>query len=155
MPPGTGRPPAAGSAPGRGPGKGRHRKAAADGDVWYDAAAGPVVRPYAMTRGRTAGPAAAGLDLIALVVADTDLAARAATDPALAPEHLDIVDRAGRAPQAVADLAAALDLPPGVVRVLVADLIAARLVRVVRPVPPAELPDESLLRDVIHGLRAL
>jgi hypothetical protein len=26
---------------------------------------------------------------------------------------------------------------------------------VTRPVPPAELPDESILRDVISGLRAL
>ncbi|HET6634149.1 MAG TPA: DUF742 domain-containing protein, partial [Streptomyces sp.] len=40
-------------------------------DRWFDDAAGPVVRPYAMTRGRThAGTAAARLDLIALVTAD-------------------------------------------------------------------------------------
>ena len=39
--------------------------------------------------------------------------------------------------------------------VLVGDLVADALVHVTRPVPPAELPDESLLREVINGLRAL
>ncbi|MBQ1161307.1 DUF742 domain-containing protein, partial [Streptomyces sp. A73] len=38
---------------------------------WFDDAAGPVVRPYAMTRGRTrSGAEGAQLDLIALVVAE-------------------------------------------------------------------------------------
>ncbi|CAM5631314.1 hypothetical protein SALBM217S_06180 [Streptomyces griseoloalbus] len=32
---------------------------------------------------------------------------------------------------------------------------SSRCVHVNRPVPPAELPDESILRDVINGLRAL
>ena len=50
---------------------------------------------------------------------------------------------------------AELDLPIGVVRVLVGDLVESELVHVNRPVPPAELPDESILRDVINGLRAL
>jgi hypothetical protein len=35
------------------------------------------------------------------------------------------------------------------------DSSGADLVRVTRPVPPAELPDEGILRDVINGLRAL
>jgi hypothetical protein len=52
-------------------------------------------------------------------------------------------------------LAADLDLPLGVVRVLIGDLLDADLVHVSRPVPPAELPDASVLRDVINGLRAL
>ena len=40
-------------------------------------------------------------------------------------------------------------------RVLVGDLVDIELVHVNRPVPPAELPDENILRDVINGLRAL
>jgi len=52
-------------------------------------------------------------------------------------------------------LAADLDLPVGVVRVLVGDLLEAAHVHIHQPVPPAELPDESILREVINGLRAL
>ena len=55
----------------------------------------------------------------------------------------------------MAELAADLDLPIGVVRVLVGDLLVAAHVYIHKPVPPAELPDESILRDVIDGLRAL
>ncbi|MGW7300042.1 DUF742 domain-containing protein [Streptomyces sp. NPDC054829] len=121
---------------------------------WFDDEAGPVVRPYAMTRGRTTSAAQHRLDLIAVVVAD----ARAddpEEDSTLSPEHVDIVERCRDTPQSVAELAAELDLPIGVVRVLVGDLVAEKLVHVNRPVPPAELVDESILRDVINGLRAL
>jgi hypothetical protein len=55
----------------------------------------------------------------------------------------------------VAELAADLDLPVGVLRVLVGDLLDARLAHVSRPVAPAQLPDVSILREVINGLRAL
>lgn len=157
-------------------------------DRWFDDAAGPVVRPYAMTRGRTRSSSdEARLDLIALVIAespdgegeakpdengngnrqgdggssavpadsrshdDADVHA----DSSLAPEHVDIVVSCRRTPQSVAELAAELDLPVGVVRVLIGDLIDADWVRVSRPVPPADLPDESILREVIDGLRAL
>lgn len=127
-------------------------------DRWFDDAAGPVVRPYAMTRGRTRSSAeVTQLDLIALVSAGSEDRASGdrAFDRALAPEHLDIVTIARRGPLTVAELAAGLDLPVGVVRVLLGDLLDAGLVRVRRPVPPAELPDESILREVINGLRAL
>ncbi|MGH3326154.1 MAG: DUF742 domain-containing protein, partial [Streptomyces sp.] len=156
-------------------------------DRWFDDAAGPVVRPYAMTRGRTRSSSdEARLDLIALVIAggpdgawDTRAGAngnrngsgKAAghgsggpdgeehadlfADSTLAPEHIEIVVLCRRAPQSVAELSAELDLPVGVVRVFIGDLIDAEWVRVSRPVPPAELPDESILREVIDGLRAL
>ncbi len=131
-----------------------------EADRWYDDAAGPVVRPYAMTRGRTSHAAEDRLDLITLVVTDEALDEAGALDYALldhtlSPEHLDILERCRIEPTSVAELAAALDLPVGVIRVLVGDLLDAELVRITRPVPPAELPDESLLRDVINGLRAL
>ncbi|WP_030624240.1 DUF742 domain-containing protein [Streptomyces sclerotialus] len=121
---------------------------------WFDDEAGPVVRPYAMTRGRTASGAVARLDLIAQVIAESR-ADEPVTDQSLSPEHLDIVDLTRESPLSVAELAAELDLPIGVVRVLIGDLLDAELVRVSRPVPPAELPDEGILREVINGLRAL
>ncbi|MFJ6249966.1 MULTISPECIES: DUF742 domain-containing protein [unclassified Streptomyces] len=57
--------------------------------------------------------------------------------------------------QSVAELAAGADLPVGVVRGLLGDLLESGFVRVRRPVPPARLPDERILREVIDGLRAL
>ncbi|MEU7379596.1 DUF742 domain-containing protein [Streptomyces sp. NPDC088337] len=120
---------------------------------WFDDDAGPVVRPYAMTRGRTSHAAQHRLDLIAVVVTESHVDDPEA-DVTLSPEHVDIVELC-RSPQSVAELAAELDLPLGVVRVLVGDLVDEEYVHVTRPVPPAELPDESILRDVINGLRAL
>ncbi|MEU9706199.1 DUF742 domain-containing protein [Streptomyces sp. NPDC047981] len=121
---------------------------------WFDDDAGPVVRPYAMTRGRTSTATRHRLDLIAVVVPES-----AADDPGrdqtLSPEHVEIVERCSDTPQSIAELAAGLDLPVGVVRVLVGDLVDDELVHVTRPVPPAELPDVSILREVINGLRAL
>ncbi|AZS88493.1 DUF742 domain-containing protein [Streptomyces griseoviridis] len=121
---------------------------------WFDDEAGPVVRPYAMTRGRTTSPAQHRLDLIAVVVTEPHVE-DPEEDSTLSPEHVDIVGLCREAPQSVAELAAELDLPVGVVRVLIGDLVDGELVHVTRPVPPAELPDESILRDVINGLRAL
>ncbi|MXM64260.1 DUF742 domain-containing protein [Streptomyces sp. HUCO-GS316] len=123
------------------------------GSQWYDNEAGPLVRPYAMTGGRTRpGPTGVRLDLIALVTLD----ARAPDDiTALGPEHRALVDLCRTDTQSVAELAAGTDLPVGVVRVLLGDLLELGRVTVSRPVPPAQLPDERILREVIEGLRAL
>ncbi|MGV9255160.1 DUF742 domain-containing protein [Streptomyces sp. NPDC003697] len=121
---------------------------------WFDDEAGPVVRPYAMTRGRTSHAAQHRLDLIAVVLTEPDVD-DPEEDPTLSPEHVGIVELCRDTPQSVAELAAELDIPVGVVRVLVGDLVDEEYVHVTRPVPPAELPDESILRDVINGLRAL
>jgi hypothetical protein len=127
-----------------------------ESDRWYDDAAGPVVRPYAMTRGRTSHAAEAKIDLIALVVSGSLVGDdNAVDDHSLSPEHLDIVERCQLQATSVAELAADLDLPVGVVRVLVGDLLEGEHVHIHKPVPPAELPDERILREVINGLRAL
>ncbi|MEU0786548.1 DUF742 domain-containing protein [Streptomyces sp. NPDC006173] len=125
-----------------------------DARHWFDDDAGPVVRPYAMTRGRTTSAGQHRLDLIAVAVTEQH-ADDPEADHSLSPEHVDIVELCRDAPQSVAELAAELDLPIGVVRVLIGDLVADEMVHVTRPVPPADLPDESILRDVISGLRAL
>lgn len=128
------------------------------GDLWYEDDAGrPVVRPYAMTRGRTRSAAEDKLDMIALVVADTraEIGEQELNDHRLTPEHLQILEVCRAEPMSVAEIAAETGLLLGVVRVLIGDLMDANLVRVSRPVPPAQLPDEMLLREVINGLRAL
>ncbi|WP_093716341.1 DUF742 domain-containing protein [Actinacidiphila alni] len=128
-----------------------------DADRWYDDAAGPVVRPYAMTRGRTSSAAEMKIDLIALVITEAEPGddGGAQDDHSLSPEHLDIVERCQHQAVSVAELASDLDLPVGVVRVLVGDLLEGAHVQLHQPVPPAELVDESILREVINGLRAL
>ncbi|MFG2617716.1 DUF742 domain-containing protein [Streptomyces sp. NPDC048507] len=121
---------------------------------WYDAEAGPLVRPYAVTGGRTKpGPHGVRFDLIALVVVDP--AAAAGEESLLGPEHRALLGLCRDETQSVAELAADADLPVGVVRVLLGDLLEAGHVKVSRPVPPARLPDERILREVIEGLRAL
>ncbi|MFD7862023.1 DUF742 domain-containing protein [Streptomyces sp. NPDC057682] len=125
------------------------------GSQWYDAEAGPLVRPYAMTGGRTdPGPGAAHFDLIALVTYD-DTASGRGEDALLGPEHHTLLELCRTETQSVAELAADADLPVGVVRVLLGDLLESGYVTVSRPVPPAQLPDERILREVINGLRAL
>ncbi|MFJ3307609.1 DUF742 domain-containing protein [Streptomyces sp. NPDC086549] len=125
------------------------------GSQWYDGEAGPLVRPYAMTGGRTRpGPTGVRFDLIALVTLDSG--APAVDDHAtLGPEHRALIDLCRTETQSVAELSAGADLPVGVVRVLLGDLLELGCVTVSRPVPPAQLPDERILREVIEGLRAL
>ncbi|MCX4879013.1 MULTISPECIES: DUF742 domain-containing protein [unclassified Streptomyces] len=125
------------------------------GSQWYDSEAGPLVRPYAMTGGRTRpGPTGVRFDLIALVTLDAG-APGAEDDTGLGPEHQDLIELCRTETQSVAELAAGCDLPVGVVRVLLGDLLELGCVTVSLPVPPAQLPDERILREVIEGLRAL
>jgi hypothetical protein len=121
-------------------------------DGWYDEAAGPLVRPYAITAGRTpSSSASAQLDLATQV-----MTLRSAAEPAgLTPEHLKIRRLCQRS-LSVAELAAHLNLPLGVVRVLCGDLIERGVV-IVRSVSqrPAGAPDHELLQAVLDGLSKL
>jgi hypothetical protein len=118
---------------------------------WLDAQAGPVVRPYALTRGRTRHSGEA-FDLVATVTATRG---QAADLRVLAPEHISVLQLA-RAPTTVVDIASDVDLPLGVVRILLADLRELGLVAIRAPVPtkPRQI-DRNTLREVLHGLRRL
>lgn len=118
-------------------------------DRWLDDEAGPVVRPYALTRGRTR-PAGESLDLIALVSASSRLAG---DPPSLEPEHAQIL-RSCQAPVSVADLASDLDLPLGVIRIMLADLRECGLIQIHRPTQ-GRLTDLRILQQVADGLRRL
>jgi hypothetical protein len=122
----------------------------AEEDRWLDEEAGPVVRPYALTRGRTR-PTGETLDLIALVTAVRGV--KVDTE-GFDPEHLALLQMC-RLPASVADLAADLDLPLGVVQILLADLRVRSLIHVHHPTLPARLPDPQILREVADGLRRL
>jgi hypothetical protein len=121
-----------------------------DDTLWLDEAAGPVVRPYAMTSGRTR-PSTGDFDLISLVIAARPVTA---TDLGLGPEHHAIIQMCER-PLSVAELAGHLDLPVGIIRVLLGDLLDRNLILVRAPQPATELSSEDIFKAVINGLRAL
>lgn len=114
-----------------------------------------VVRPYALTAGRTR-PTGESIDIVALVsVVRSFSAAEAGNGEVsdLGPEHLRLL-RFCRSRPSVADLAAELDLPLGVVRILLADLRERGLVRIYPPVT-AGLADVSMLKEVADALRRI
>ncbi|MGH3715959.1 MAG: DUF742 domain-containing protein [Micromonosporaceae bacterium] len=102
-----------------------------------------------MTGGRTR-PSSDGFDLVAYVLAVDG----AQPDPSLHPEHLAALGTCHR-PTSVAELASEMDLPLGVVRVLLGDLLELELIMVREPADQMLLPDEQILEAVMHGLRAL
>jgi Protein of unknown function (DUF742) len=120
---------------------------------WVDRNAGPVVRPYALTGGRTEPADGEVLDLITIVVE----AGRGSADSdpiEFSPEHRRIVSLCHR-PATVADVASDTALPLGVVRVLLADLIQSGRIKVLPQRQAGQQPSTDLLREVLHGLRAL
>lgn len=121
-------------------------------DKWIDRNAGPVVRPYALTGGRTGQTDGKVLDLIAIVVAQQP--ARDANSMDLTPEDRMILGLCQR-PVTVTDVASRTGLPLGVVRVLLADLIQRQRVSELPPNRSQDQPSAELLKEVLHGLRAL
>jgi hypothetical protein len=118
-----------------------------DEGILFDALAGPLVRPYAVTRGRTR-PARPGLDVVTLVIAR-----HGPEDPAaqgLDPDHLELLRLCTR-PVSVAELSALRSLPLSVVKILLGDLIERQLVIF----SAATVPDPTVLRAVINGIRRL
>ncbi|MGH3297600.1 MAG: DUF742 domain-containing protein [Trebonia sp.] len=121
---------------------------------WVRRDSGPVVRPYAVTGGRTEPADGEVLDVIAVVVAmpggdaeDDDLQRRT-------PEHRRILALCQRQ-ATVADIAAGTALPLGVVRVLLSDLILSGAVTVIRQRSAGLRPGNDVLQEILNGLRAL
>jgi hypothetical protein len=111
---------------------------------------GPFLRPYALTEGRTE-PTGADLaieDLVALPSGAAD------PPPWLSLEHRSIA-LACQAPMSVAELAARVDLPLGVTRVLVGDLANQGMVLVHRAPSHTGGPNVALLEQVLQGLKQL
>ena len=120
-------------------------------DSWLGQEAGPFIRPYAVTRGRTAPAEGARIGLIDLVVAVPEVPP--ADDPGLGPGHREVLARCRRS-VTVADLAADVNLPIGVIQVLLGDLTEHGMVRVVAT-PKGHLTNRQLLSAVLDGLKAL
>jgi hypothetical protein len=111
----------------------------------------PLVRPYALVRGRTRHGVDAPLPVEAVIITT---AAGEVTSLRLEREAI-----AGlcRQPCSIAEISAHLRLPIGVVRVLVAELASEGCVTVNLPLEPHASPtlDRSLLERVLAGLEAL
>lgn len=111
-----------------------------------------LVRPYAMVGGRTgAGAPGTALPLEAVVVTDPD------ADLTEVLLEAGAIARVCRRPRSVAEVAALLELPLGVVRVLVSDLERDLVVQVNLPLDRQDdgAVDRVLLERVLAGLEAL
>jgi hypothetical protein len=112
-----------------------------------------VVRPYAVTGGRTEPAQGELLDLVAVVVA-TGQPVPADDRVRQTPEHRAILARC-QSHVTVADLAAGTGLPVGVVRVLLADLTGQGAVTVAAERPASQRTENDVLQEILNGLRAL
>jgi hypothetical protein len=108
-----------------------------------------LVRPYAVTRGRT--KARYQLEIEAMV-ATTYYEPR---DLSLFTPECRAILELCRDWQSVAEISAVLRMPLGVVRILVADMAAEGLVRIQQLNHAQGGPDVELLERVLSGLRKL
>ncbi len=109
-----------------------------------------LVRPYMLTRGRTSSSLGVfELHAPALALITPDQLGRGAT-----PEDRRIVELC-QTPMSVAELSARLGAPVGVVRVLVGDLVVARMLHVRQSDDRAEHRDVRLLERLLEGIRAI
>ncbi|MFJ8046422.1 DUF742 domain-containing protein [Kitasatospora sp. NPDC096147] len=112
---------------------------------------GPLIRPFAMTGGRTRPRYELALEaLVSANVSQDRLAS-------MLPEHQRICMLCTEV-KSVAEVSALLNIPLGVARILVADLAEAGLVAIHQPAAGGESgnqPDVTLLERVLSGLRKL
>jgi hypothetical protein len=111
-----------------------------------------MVRPYARTGGRTRP--VHDLDLEALVVTTVN-----GTDPSmddlLSPEHSTVIELCEET-ISVAEIAARLQTPLGVARVIIADMVELGLVEVLGTSSTSgDERDPAFLRRVLSGLQRL
>ena len=120
-------------------------------DGWsFEDDPGPLVRPFAVTRGR------AGRDLHKLDILTLVMAARSEADvAALDREYREIVRLCQRRALSVAEIAAHMDLLLVAVKVLVSDLIESGHLIYRPPRSAAGRPDIKLLQAVLDGVRKL
>jgi hypothetical protein len=111
---------------------------------------GPVSRPYTLTGGRTRPREDQSYALL-------DVVGRGRATPnraSLGPERIRILNVC-REPVTVADLTSAVDLPLGVVRILLDDLAQENLIEVRAVEPTTRVTDKQLLRQILDALHAL
>lgn len=119
-----------------------------DPDGEADAEPEPIVRPFIVTGGRTR-PTDDRLRVETLVTA-----LPSALSAPLSFERRHIVEICQR-PLSIAEIANSLATPIGVVRVIIADLVAERYVTVEQPMNLRDATSVQLLERIRDGVRAL
>jgi hypothetical protein len=114
-------------------------------ESWFDDAAGQLVRPYAVTNGRT--HPTAPLNLLSMVRATGRVA-----PGRLDPEHDQALELC-HVPTSVAEVAAHLQQPMMVTKILLSDLIDWGAVTTRLPGPTANSTDRHTLEALLDGLR--
>jgi hypothetical protein len=111
-----------------------------------------LVRPYSRTGGRT--KPGRDLDLEALVLPTAN--GREVWDsPLLSPEHNTVIEICQRS-VSVAEIAAQLQVPLGVARIIIADMVDLGLVEVLKTAAAdGDERDPAFLRRVLSGLQRL
>jgi hypothetical protein len=109
-----------------------------------------VVRPYVLTRGRTAS----SLGSLALHAPVLALVGPEQLERTASPEDRRIVELC-LTPTSIAEISARLPAPLGVVRVLVGDLVDAHMVQVREMEDRSEHRDVRLLERLLEGIRGL
>jgi DNA-directed RNA polymerase specialized sigma24 family protein len=111
-----------------------------------------LVRPYAVTGGRTR-PAFNAEELeLETLVSTTTLGEAAAAALSLERRAIAMLCREVLS---IVEIAAHLDIPIGVARVLVGDMAHEGLLSLHRPTSPTDRPDLALLERVLYGLRTI
>ncbi|MEW1864714.1 DUF742 domain-containing protein [Streptomyces sp. NBC_00669] len=145
-----GRPPAQGQGYGQGQGQG-YGQGQGRHDAGRSRTPSGLVRPYAMTGGRTRPRYQLAIEALVSTTADPERLR------GQLPEHQRICLLC-REVKSVAEISALLTIPLGVVRILVADLAEAGLVAIHQPggdEAAGGQPDVTLLERVLSGLRKL
>ena len=121
--------------------------APSDDQRWLNADAGQLVRPYAVSDGRTSP--ANKLDMLSMVMATVS-----APTIEMDPDHalaLAICDQ----PTSVVEIAASLRLPAAVTKIIISDLMDSGAVITRSPGAFTAHPEQSLLQAVLDGLQKL
>ncbi len=126
-----------------------------DGAEWVDWSdleavqeTGGLVRPYFWTGGRTASRYELSFETLISATGQP-------MDPTAPPEHRTILTLCA-APRSVAELAALMSMPLGVVRVVLGDMAEVGSVAVHRTAGSADAaPDLVLMQRVLNGLQRL
>lgn len=106
-----------------------------------------LIRPHVVTGGR-AHPTRNTFDVVTLVTTARDQVA------GLSPEKRRVMRLCQDGSLSVADLAARLELPISVTKVLLSDLIDSGHIATENPTPPPSRDELALLQEVLNGLRA-
>jgi hypothetical protein len=114
-------------------------------ESWLDGDEGRLVRPYAVSNGRTSP--SVSLDLLSMVRSTGEV-----PPSPLEPEHAQALALC-RKPASVADIAARLRLPAAVTKVVLSDLIDCGALTTEPPRPADQPSDRVILSRVLDGLQ--